>query len=184
MMQHKWYDDGDDLTLLSASAILNVTPQPDDTEENRMDVVLSRSEAEAAYKRAAAALAKIDELERKYSPDLPNGSIVAFRLTFPSSPATFNYAAIRAAGQWLATGKVSSNHTAGIGVDWSALLECFERYAATDFEVLRTGGEEKELPPPSTTADISNRVVRVDLGSDMSAFQGAPSDLAEEDNDD
>ncbi len=132
--------------------------------------VLSRGEAEAAYKYAAAALAKIEELERKYSPDLPNDSVIAFRLTFPATTHTFSYVAIRAVSQWFASGKISSRYNAGEGVDWSVLLECFERFQATDFEVLRVGQEIPELEAGSVDDIPVSRTVVLPSGASVDAF--------------
>lgn len=161
-----------DLTNREVPDILEEQPQY--REEPFVSVVLSRSEAEAAYKRAASALAEIDRLEQKYSPDLSDGSVVAFRLTFPGE-LRYNYAAIRAVGQWFVTGKISSStaHAAGVGLDWSVLLESFEVFAATDFTVLRTGGEDKELPAGSDA--LVGRVVVAEPGTQMNAFHSEPT---------
>lgn len=155
-----------DLTDRVASAILEDCKT--ETKEENVDAghaLLSRSEAEAAYKRAAAALAEIENLEQKYSVDLPNGSVVAFRLRF-SGTTNYSYAAIKASGQWFTTGKVHGAHPAGVGVDWSVLLECFEKFGASEFEVLRTGGETPELPQGVVT-----RNVQASPDAPMTAFQ-------------
>lgn len=154
------------LTAPEKPAILeDKKAQQPDPEENDVAVVLSRSEAEAAYKHAAQALAEIERLEKKYSEDLPNGSVIAFRLTFPGDSTHFSYAAIKAVGQWFATGKIHQSHPAGIGVDWSVLLECFESYGATQFEILRTGGETAEL-----LSGTDQRTVALHRDAPLTAF--------------
>lgn len=175
------------LTVRSESAILESTTQPETEETDEVKTVLSREEAEAAYKQAAAALAEIERLEKRYSPDLPNGSVIAFRLTFPGSVTHFNYAAIRAAGQWFTSGKVHPQHAAGIGIDWSVLLACFEQFGATDFEVLRVGGEELAT---GNGDDVARRTVVVAPGTVLSSFPDDdeddyedPDDHAEDDDD-
>ena len=140
---NSYVPDSNNLTDRSNSAILEDAEQP---EESHM---LSREEAEAVFKRGAAALAEIDRLEAKYSPDLPDGSIIAFKLNFApahtGAPSYFHYAAIRAAGRWFTTGKLTASVEGGIGLEWVFLLECFEKLNGADFEVLRTGGITPEL---------------------------------------
>lgn len=158
------------LTGREDSAILNengLNSNPEET-EMPMEHILSREEADAAYKHAAAALARLDELEKKYSPDLPNGSVIAFQLTFPGRTQIYSYAAVKAAGLWFPTGKVHPSHQAGVGLEWTTLLAGLEQFQATDFEVLRTGVEVHELE--------AGRTVVLPPGSVTTAFDGDPGD--------
>jgi hypothetical protein len=137
--------DESDLTGREDPVILeDKQPEPKEGHVSEMETVFSRPEAEALLKRAAAAMAKITELEKKYSTDLPNGSVIAFRLSF-SGTNVYSYAAVKAAGQWFTTGKIHGAHPAGVGVDWSVLLEAFEKFHCTDYQVLREGGDAAEL---------------------------------------
>lgn len=165
------------LTGRGESAILNENALNPDTEETDMPMehILSRDEADAAYKQAAAALARLDDLERKYSPDLPNGSVIAFGLTFPSRPGQYSYAAVKAAGLWFPTGKVHPSYPVGTGIEWTTLLSGLEQFQATDFVVLRTGGEAQELEP--------GRTVVLPPGSVTTAFDGGPDDEDETEDD-
>lgn len=160
------------LTVREDSAILDDT-NPKSEEESGMKSVLTREEAEAAYKAAAGALAEIERLEQKYSADLSDGSVVVFRLTFPGVPTHYSYAAIRAAGQWFTTGKVHPKFPSGEGVDWAVLLACFEQYQATEFDVLRIGGDALELSNDTSDSEASTpvkRTVVLDPSSVISAF--------------
>lgn len=164
------------LTGRGESAILNENALNPDTEETDMPMehILSRDEADAAYKQAAAALARLDEVERKYSPDLPNGSVIAFNLTFPSRPGQYSYAAVKAAGLWFATGKVHPSYTVGTGIAWTTLLSGLEQFQATNFEVLRTGGEAQEIE--------ADRTVVLPPGSVTTAFDDPDDDHETEDD--
>lgn len=162
------------LTELSDSDTLDVSAGIPETEETELKHILSREEADAAYKQASAALAEIDRLEKKYSPDLTDGSVIAFRLTLPGVAHHFSYAAIRAAGLWFVSGKVSQNHPVGVGLDWSILLSCFESYQATEFIVLREGGDQVELEAgPVPPENLNTRTAVVDPER-TDAFQGEP----------
>lgn len=165
------------LTGREESAILNENALNPDTEETDMPMehILSRDEADAAYKQAAAALARLDEVERKYSPDLPNGSVIAFNLTFPSRPGQYSYAAVKAAGLWFATGKVHPSYTVGTGIAWTTLLSGLEQFQATNFEVLRTGGEAQEIE--------AARTVVLPPGAVTTAFDGPDDDDDDDDED-
>jgi hypothetical protein len=150
------------LTDRANSAILEDADQP---EEQHM---LSREEAEAVFKRGAAALAEIDRLEAKYSPDLPDGSVISFKLNFApahaGAPAYYHYAAIRAAGHWFTTGKISqAGADPSVGIDWILLLEAFEKLNGDDFEILRTGGIGLELES-SERLQEPTKTVKVPLG--------------------
>jgi hypothetical protein len=129
------------LTDRKDSATLKETTEE---KEEAVSTVFSREAIDAMYKRAAEADGVLNALEQKYSPDLPDGSVVAFHLTFGAG-RTYSYAAIRAIGQWFPTGKIAGNQSVGDGLPWSDLLGAFESFGCKDFEVLRTGGDVKEL---------------------------------------
>ena len=120
------------------------TPENKETEVP-MRSILSKEEAEAAYKQAAAALAEVERLDQKYTPELPDGSVIAFNITFPSNSGTFSYAVIRATGKWFPTGRVHPSFEVGVGLQWAQLLSALETFKVSDFEVLRTGGTANAL---------------------------------------
>jgi hypothetical protein len=163
-----------DLTGREESAILIENDPKPEEREMPMEQILSRNEAEAAYKRAAAALARLKDLEDKYAPELPNGSVVAFKLTFPEN-RVYGYAAIKAAGLWFPSGRVHPSIPVGTGMEWTDLLSGLEQFQATDFEVLRTGGEVPELEAVRTVVLPPNAVT--------SAFDGVHEDEEDEDDD-
>lgn len=95
---------------------------------------LSRAEAVALAKAAAAGLAEMDRLTEKYGEEpKQDGSVVRFTKHFPGTtwtitpvssdardafrPKTYLYAAIRVADKWWTTGPKSSG-----GFDWEELL--------------------------------------------------------------
>src|SRR5262249_52760169 len=109
------------LTGLSVSDTLDNGNQQPDTEETEVPLkpIMNRESVNALLKQAGDAAAELDRLEGKYSADLPNDSVITFKLKFPGTPIHFNYAAVKAAGQWFATGRLSKNHPPGEGIDWS-----------------------------------------------------------------
>lgn len=143
------------LTGRGESAILNENDPKPEEQDMPMENILSRDEAEAAFQRASAALARLHELEQKYTPEPPNGSVIAFKLTFPQRSTSegqrvYSYAAIKAAGLWFVTGTVRRDIPVGTGLEWTQLLSGLEQFHATEFEVLRTGGEAAEIEASKT----------------------------------
>lgn len=163
------------LTGRKDSAILNENDPKPEEQDMPMEHILSREEAEAAYKQAAAALARLKELEEKYCQDLSNGSVIAFKLAFPSRASIYSYAAVKAAGLWFPTGRVHPSYSAGVGLEWTTLLSGLEQFQATEFEVLRTGGEVQEIE--------ADRTIVLPPGSVTTAFNGDPGDDPETEDD-